>query len=40
MNWAGASIALGLATVGLITLPWGLPILGALGYLWWRGKPK
>lgn len=40
MNWAGASVVLGLATVGIITLPWGLPILVGLAYIWWRGMPK
>ena len=40
MNWAGASIALGLVSVGIITLPWGVVILAPLAYIWWCSRPK
>lgn len=34
MNWAGASITLGLLILVWATLPWGLALLAALIWFW------
>lgn len=37
MNWAGASIALGLLALAYFTLPWGLLILAGMAWAWSKG---
>ena len=34
MNLAGISVALGLITLAFVTMPWGLPILAALIWIY------
>lgn len=37
MNWAGLSIAMGLATAAFMVSPWvGLAVLAAAAYVVWR----
>lgn len=36
MNWPGATIALGLAGVAWMTMPYGLVIVALLGVLFWK----
>lgn len=40
MNWAGLSIALGLAALGIYTMPWGLLIFAVLGWLVWSSTGR
>lgn len=37
MNWAGLSIALGLLTLAIFTMPYGLVIIAAMVWVWKRG---
>lgn len=37
MNWAGLSIALGLFTLAIVTMPYGILILIAMAWLWSKG---
>lgn len=40
MKLAGLSVVVGLLTVGLATLPWGLVILAGLLALGWVSRPR
>lgn len=37
MNWVGLSIALGLLTLAIFTMPYGLVIIAAMVWVWRRG---
>lgn len=36
MNWAGLLVSVGLITLVVLTLPYGLVLLAGLAWVWWR----
>lgn len=40
MNLAGLSVTVGLIAAALVTMPWGLLILGVLAAIGWWSRPR